>query len=84
MRKIVSMHGKFTCHFDAIDMIVMQVPEVHGYALSLLKNDYQNMFGHELNHRHLGTSKMSEIVFAHARDIATVVITQVEKTDVWG
>ena len=71
------MHGEHSSNTDSGCMDCMKVPEVHGYALSLLKNDYQHMFGHELDHRHLGTSKMSEIVFAHARDIATVVITQV-------
>ena len=56
----------------------VQVPEVHGYALSQLKSDFQLMFGREMDRRGLGgtaASKVSEIVFQHARDIATVVIT---------
>ena len=60
--------------------LCMQVPELHGYALSLLKNDFKEMFGHELDQRQLGTTKMSEIVFSHARDMATVVITQVQRS----
>lgn len=52
---------------------------MHGYALSQIKGDFQVMFGREMDRRGLGggaaASKVSEIVFQHARDIATVVIT---------
>ncbi len=48
---------------------------MHGFALSLIKGDFQAMFGREIDQRRLGINRLSEAVFMHARDIATVVIT---------